>query len=217
MSTEPPPAEASGRPPAAARLTPILVALVVIGLAAGAVAVSRLAAPSAPRPVAASAPIGAPVRLPVGEPAPAVAADGWLNSATLGPAQLRGKVVLYDFWTFGCINCQHTLPYLKAWYRRYATDGLIVLGVHTPEFGYEADPAHVRDYLIREQIRYPVALDPRMTVWNAFGNAYWPAFYLHDRQGHRRWMHIGEGDYGRTEDAIRALLGVDPASPRASR
>ena len=154
--------------------------------------------------------------LPVGGQAPAVRAKGWLNSAVGGGPDLRGKVVLYEFWTFGCVNCRNVLPHVKAWYDRYAADGLVVVGVHTPEFGYEADPQAVADFVRENAIRYPVALDPDGTVWRDFGNRYWPQFFLHDRDGHRRVVRIGEGGYDTTEDAIRALLGVDPGSPRAA-
>jgi thiol-disulfide isomerase/thioredoxin len=203
------------------RFTPVLAALAVLLLGAAAVVASHrvkagtAAGSAVGRSAAADRGIGA-AELPVGDQAPAVRSDRWLNSGPLGPAELTGKVVLYDFWTLGCVNCQHTLPYLKAWHRRYAADGLVVLGIHSPEFGYEADPANVADYVAREQIRYPVALDPDLRVWDAFDNRYWPAFYLHDRQGNRRWSHIGEGDYDQAEDAIRALLGVAPTAPRAA-
>ncbi len=148
-------------------------------------------------------------------PAPPVTSTGWINSAPLTPAKLAGKVVLYDFWTFECINCQHTLPAVKAWYARYAPDGLVIVGVHTPEFEHEKDPAAVSDYVRRNGIDYPVALDPEWTTWRAFGNHYWPAFYLYDRSGSRRYVHFGEGSYDGTEDAIRLLLGVAPDAPRA--
>lgn len=155
--------------------------------------------------------------LPVLAPsAPAVVADGWLNTPPLGPSDLAGKVVLYDFWTFGCINCQHTLPHVKAWYERYARDGLVVLSVHTPEFDYEADPERVAEYVRSNSIAFPVALDPHRRVWRSFENHYWPAFYVHDRAGARRYVHFGEGRYDLTEDVLRALLEVDSSSPRAA-
>lgn len=154
--------------------------------------------------------------LPVGEQAPPVRARQWLNSRPLTSTDLAGKVVLYDFWTFGCINCRHTQPYVQAWHDRYARDGLVVLSIHTPEFGYEADPANVSRYVRENQVTYPVALDPDSAVWDAFGNRYWPQFYLHDRAGHRRLIRIGEGSYASTEDAIRALLGVPASAPRAN-
>ena len=209
-STEPAPRRSG-------RVKPLLAAGAVALLAAGAALVSRqvdAAQVDDARTEAARAVRSA--ELPVGDQAPPVRSDDWLNSAPLRPAQLAGKVVLYDFWTFGCVNCQHTLPYLKAWHQRYADDGLVVIGVHSPEFSHEAVATNVAAYVAHEQIRYPVALDPELTVWSDFANRYWPAYYLHDRQGHRRWSHIGEGDYDQAEDAIRALLGVDPGSPRAT-
>ncbi|MEO8696820.1 MAG: redoxin domain-containing protein [Acidimicrobiales bacterium] len=147
--------------------------------------------------------------------APTVTASGWLNTEPLDARGLEGKVVLYDFWTFGCINCVHTLPHVKAWDQRYRDDGLVVLSIHTPEFSYEADPGNVRRFVADNEIRYPVALDPESVTWRAFANRYWPAFYLHDRGGRRRYQHFGEGAYEQTETIIRALLGVDPSSPRA--
>ncbi|MGB8858756.1 MAG: redoxin domain-containing protein [Ilumatobacteraceae bacterium] len=149
-------------------------------------------------------------------PAPSIEAnDGWLNTTPLTDADLAGKVVLYDFWTFGCINCQHTLPHVTAWQQRYAADGLVILSIHTPEFDYEADAGNVAEFVAGAGIEYPVALDPDRDVWHAWDNHYWPAFYLYDGEGRLRVQHFGEGAYDSTEDAIRALLGVDPDSPRA--
>ena len=123
--------------------------------------------------------------------------------------------MLYDFWTYSCINCVHTLPHVKAWYARYAADGLVVLSIHTPEFEFEADPANVAKFVADNDIEYPVALDPHRDTWRAWDNHYWPAFYLYDRAGARRYVHFGEGRYDETEDELRSLLGVDPSSPRA--
>lgn len=149
-------------------------------------------------------------------PMPSVeSAQGWLNSLPLTDADLRSKVVLVDFWTYGCINCQHTLSHVKAWHARYAPYGLVVLSVHTPEFTFEADPDNVAEFVSREAIEYPVALDPARTVWRAWDNHAWPAFYLYDTAGRLRLVHLGEGRYETTEDAIRVLLGVDPTVPRA--
>jgi thiol-disulfide isomerase/thioredoxin len=188
-----------------------LAAVVVTAVVA--VAVARRV--SSDEVVGASGP-PADVELPVLLPsAPPVQSGKWLNSPPLSPADLDGKVVLYDFWTFGCVNCKHTLPYVKAWYARYAADGLVVLSIHTPEFAYEADPANVSQFVASEGITFPVALDADKVTWRSFGNHYWPAFYLHDREGRRRYVHVGEGSYEVTENAIRALLGVDLASPRA--
>jgi thiol-disulfide isomerase/thioredoxin len=188
-----------------------LVAVVVTS----AVAVTVARRVSSDEVVGASRPptdLDLPVLLPS---APLVHSGQWLNSPPLSATDLDGKVVLYDFWTFGCINCKHTLPYVKAWYARYAADGLVVLSIHTPEFAYEADPTNVSRFIASEGITFPVALDADKVTWRSFANHYWPAFYLHDRAGRRRYVHVGEGSYDVTENAIRALLGVDPASPRA--
>lgn len=200
-----------------------VVAMVAVTAAAGAVVVARRtdaprlgAALGAPTPAPAAA--AAPLPLLGSGPAPDVTAGatGWLNSAPLPPAVLAGKVVLYDFWTFGCVNCQHTLPAVMAWHARYAADGLVVLSIHTPEFASEADPANVAAAVRDQGITYPVALDADRRVWRAFENHYWPAFFLYDRDGRPRYTHVGEGAYATTEDALRALLGVDPTSPRAA-
>ncbi|MFM2078714.1 MAG: hypothetical protein RJA49_2604 [Actinomycetota bacterium] len=149
-------------------------------------------------------------------PVPSIAgASEWLNSPPLRDKDLVGHVVLVDFWTFGCINCQHTLSHVKAWFARYASDGLLLVSVHTPEFAYEAEPANVAEYVRREGISYPVTLDPHRVVWRAWDNHAWPAFYLYDRSGRLRLVHLGEGRYEATEDAIRALLGVEQSSARA--
>jgi cytochrome c biogenesis protein CcdA/thiol-disulfide isomerase/thioredoxin len=130
----------------------------------------------------------------------------WLNSQPLTMRALRGRVVLIDFWTYTCINCLRTLPYVTAWDRRYRHDGLTIVGVHTPEFGFEKDTANVRDAIARNHIRYPVAQDNGYGTWDAWGNQFWPAKYLVDATGQVRYTHFGEGDYGTTESAIRALL-----------
>jgi thiol-disulfide isomerase/thioredoxin len=130
----------------------------------------------------------------------------WLNSSPLSMRSLRGKVVLIDFWTYTCINCLRTLPYVTAWDRRYRDKGLTIVGVHTPEFGFEKDTANVADAIARNHIRYPVAQDNDYGTWNAWGNQFWPAKYLIDATGQVRYTHFGEGDYGTTEAAIRALL-----------
>ena len=149
--------------------------------------------------------------LPVLDPGPApslLVASGWLNSEPLGPDELRGSVVLYDFWTFGCVNCRHTLPALKGWHEAYADSGLVIASIHTPEFSYEAEPANVAEFVADEGIEYPVALDPDKEIWRAFDNHAWPVFYLYDRAGRRRYRHAGEGRYDTTEAAIVSLLEV---------
>jgi len=130
----------------------------------------------------------------------------WLNSPPLTLAGLRGQVVLIDFWTYTCINCIRTLPYLRAWDERYRDRGLTIVGVHTPEFAFEKDEGNVRAAIADSRLRYPVAQDNDFATWSAWGNRYWPAKYLIDATGEVRYTHFGEGDYGATEQAIRALL-----------
>ena len=130
----------------------------------------------------------------------------WLNSPPLSLRRLRGKVVLVDFWTYTCINCLRTLPYLRAWDERYRDRGLVIVGVHTPEFAFEKDTGNVRDAIARSELRYAVAQDNDYGTWDAWGNQYWPAKYLIDATGDVRYAHFGEGDYGATEEAIRSLL-----------
>jgi cytochrome c biogenesis protein CcdA/thiol-disulfide isomerase/thioredoxin len=140
-------------------------------------------------------------------PAPELAGiEAWINSAPLTIASLRGKVVLVEFWTFGCINCQHVQPSVKAWYDRYASAGLVVIGVHTPELSFERDLGNVRDAVAKADIRFPVAFDPAYATWNAYRNSYWPAFFFVDRSGRMRHSHVGEGDYDGSEQVIRELL-----------
>lgn len=130
----------------------------------------------------------------------------WLNSPPLTREQLRGKVVLIDFWTYSCINCLRALPYVKAWAEKYAASGLVVIGVHAPEFAFEKDPANVRRAVRELGVTYPVALDNNFAIWRAFNNQYWPAHYFIDAQGRIRHHHFGEGEYDRSEAVIRQLL-----------
>jgi len=123
-------------------------------------------------------------------------------------AGLRGKVVLIDFWTYSCINCLRALPHVEAWYARYRSRGLVVVGVHTPEFAFEHSLSNVRSATKRYGVHYPVPLDNGYATWNAYANQYWPAEYLIDKRGHVRHAHFGEGEYGHTEQLIRTLLGV---------
>ena len=135
--------------------------------------------------------------------------DAWLNSPPLTMESLRGRVVLVDFWTYGCVNCVHTLPALKRWHERYASQGLVVVGVHTPEFAFERPLDNLRDAVDRYQISYPVAQDNRYATWTAFRNRYWPALYLIDREGRIVFRHFGEGD----EAAVQARIEAELARP----
>jgi thiol-disulfide isomerase/thioredoxin len=133
----------------------------------------------------------------------------WLNTSGGKPltiSHLRGKVVLVDFWTYSCINCQRTLPHIEAWYREYAKYGLVVVGVHTPEFAFEHVVSNVRTESADFGVHYPVAIDDNYDTWNAYDNEYWPADYLIDAQGNVRHVSFGEGDYSTTEQLIRELL-----------
>lgn len=130
----------------------------------------------------------------------------WLNSPPLTMAQLKGKVVLVDFWTFGCINCLHALPHVKQWAAKYADQGLVVIGVHAPEFAYEKDPANVLDAVTKLGITFPVALDNDYAIWRQFNNHYWPANYFIDAEGRVRFHHFGEGAYDMSEKVIQQLL-----------
>jgi thiol-disulfide isomerase/thioredoxin len=132
--------------------------------------------------------------------------DRWHNSPPLTLGQLRGKVVLVDFWTYSCINCIHTIPYVKEWDRKYRDQGLVVVGVHTPEYPFERDAKNVADAIKRFDIRYPVAQDNRYDTWRAYGNEYWPALYLIDANGKVVYTRYGEGGYDKTEAAIRTAL-----------
>ncbi len=150
-------------------------------------------------------------------PAPPLDAKGWINTPPLTASDLRGKVVLYDFWTYSCINCQRTFPYVRSWYDTYRADGLVIVGVHSPEFDFEKVHSNVQDAVKRYDVTWPVALDDDMTIWNEFKNQYWPADYIADKTGEIRYQHFGEGDYDNTENVIRALLGLAASAPRAQK
>ena len=153
--------------------------------------------------------------LPVGPPAPELHAKGWLNSPPLSGRELSGKVVVYDFWTYSCVNCVRTLPWLRAWHERYRDDGLVIVGVHSPEFDFEKDHGNVERAVERLDVTWPVALDDDMAIWADFQNRYWPAKWIADREGRIRYFHAGEGRYAETERVIRALLGVSSSAPLA--
>ncbi len=130
----------------------------------------------------------------------------WLNSPALTPQALRGKVVLVDFWTYSCINCLRALPYVRGWYERYKDHGLVVIGVHAPEFAFEKSPDNVRRAITKLKITYPVALDNDYAIWQSFNNQYWPAHYFIDAEGRIRHHHYGEGEYDESERTLRKLL-----------
>jgi thiol-disulfide isomerase/thioredoxin len=133
-------------------------------------------------------------------------AVAWLNSQPLTPAALRGRVVLVDFWTYTCVNWRRTLPYVRAWADKYKDHGLVVIGVHTPEFSFEHNVDNVRWAVKDMRIGYPVAIDSDYAIWNAFHNEYWPALYIIDAKGHMRHHQFGEGEYGESEKVIQQLL-----------
>ena len=142
-------------------------------------------------------------------PAPEFAGvSEWLNTKPLTMAELKGKVVLVDFWTYSCINCVRTLPYITAWDKKYRDKGLVIIGVHSPEFEFEKNADNVRTALKEHGINYPVAMDNNLSTWQSFNNQYWPAHYLIDRGGNVVYTHFGEGDYDVTENNIRYLLGL---------
>jgi thiol-disulfide isomerase/thioredoxin len=137
--------------------------------------------------------------------------EGWLNTSPLTLAGLRGKVVLVDFWTFSCVNCVRTLPHLKVLYDDYKSDGLVIVGVHSPEFDFEKVQANVAAAVSRLGVTWPVAIDSAMATWNAYQNQYWPAEYLLDQQGRIAYTNFGEGEYAQTDAAVATLLGVRQA------
>jgi thiol-disulfide isomerase/thioredoxin len=140
-------------------------------------------------------------------PAPELTNKVWLNTtAPLKLADLHGKVVGLEMWTFACINCQHVMPHLKSWYAAYKDQGFLIIGNHYPEFSEEADLANLKSAVSRDGIEYPVAQDNDGETWNAYHNNYWPALYLIDKRGHIRYVHFGEGAYDEIENNIKSLL-----------
>jgi thiol-disulfide isomerase/thioredoxin len=160
-----------------------------------------------PRPIAQNKKDEAPELKSMGAAPEFTGIEKWLNSDPLTMEQLRGKVVLVDFWTYSCINCIRTLPYVTKWYETYKDQGLVIVGVHTPEFAFEKETKNVQTAIERYKINYPVAQDNDFATWNAYNNRFWPAHYLIDQQGQIVYTHFGEGKYAETENAIRALLG----------
>jgi cytochrome c biogenesis protein CcdA/thiol-disulfide isomerase/thioredoxin len=189
-------------PDAAARNGPAMSAVTPGGApdAAGDVAPSEAGAAG----LGGAGPVSAP---PIEGAMPGLAgATAWLNSPPLTAESLRGKVVLVDFWTYSCINCLRSLPYVKAWYAKYKDHGLVIVGVHSPEFAFEKDAANVARAVKDLDVRYPVALDNNYAIWRRFDNHYWPAHYFVDAQGRMRGHHFGEGEYAQTEQILRQLL-----------
>ncbi len=146
------------------------------------------------------------VQAAVGMKAPDISSPIWLNSAPLHMAQLKGKVVMVEFWTFGCYNCRNIEPYVKQWQEKYVDQGLVVIGVHSPEFSHERNVENVRRYLKEHEIRFAVPIDNDFSTWNNYGNRYWPALYLIDKKGIVRYIRVGEGGYRETERQIQSLL-----------
>jgi thiol-disulfide isomerase/thioredoxin len=149
----------------------------------------------------------AAIHLPMEGELPSLSgATAWLNSQPLSAADLRGKVVLFDFWTYTCINWLRTLPYVRAWAEKYKEHGVVVIGVHTPEFSFEHDLDNVRRAVMDMKVEYPIAIDNDYAIWSAFENHYWPALYLVDAQGHIRYHHFGEGAYEQSEMMLQHVL-----------
>lgn len=174
--------------------------LLAVAVTASVAALAFVATPSIGEGMAASSPAAT-------RSAPAFQGiDNWLNTQPLQMEALRGKVVLVDFWTFACVNCLNHLPYVQDWHEKYKDKGLVVVGVHTPEFPFEKSTKNVQDAIRRLKIKHAVAQDNSFATWKAFNNRYWPAIYLIDKQGQIVYSHFGEGSYAETESKIQALL-----------
>jgi len=142
----------------------------------------------------------------VGKKAPEISEGDWINSTPLALSDLRGKVVLLEFWTYGCINCRNTLPFMKSVHAKYKTRGLAIIGVHTPEFDQEKQLPNVRRRTAALGIEYPVVTDNAYRTWSTYNQRYWPVMYVIDKKGVIRYVHIGEGEYRQTEEVIQTLL-----------
>ncbi|MCI0560515.1 MAG: redoxin family protein [Nitrososphaera sp.] len=138
--------------------------------------------------------------------APDFASQTWLNTSPLNLDRLKGRVLLVEFWTYGCVNCRNVEPYVKKWHNQYANEGLVIVAVHTPEFESEKDIENVKRYLRQHEIFYPVLIDNDLATWQAYGNRAWPTLYLIDKRGVIRHVHVGEGGYKETEHALQTLL-----------
>ena len=142
----------------------------------------------------------------VGQKAPEILSPFWINSEPKTLASLKGKVVMVEFWTFGCYNCRNVEPQIKKWHHSFSDKGLVIIGVHSPEFSFEKDIEAVKHYVKKNAVPYPIAIDNTFTIWNHFKNRYWPALYLIDKKGVIRYIRIGEGGYKKTEEMIIKLL-----------
>ena len=192
----------------------LMMTSVVLGACAGSIGPQAAPIGSSPSrnptPIESAATPGFRAALPDLGEAPELLNEVWLNTnRPLRLADLRGRVVLLDMWTFGCINCRNVIPSLRDWHTKYADQGLVVIGNHFPEFDYERDLRNLTDALQQLNIPYAVAQDNDGSTWRAYGARYWPSLFLIDKRGHLRYTHIGEGAYGETEQAIRDLLKED--------
>ncbi len=187
--------------------------LALVAVAAGAVYVATNTDPSS---VGGTRTVSAASDLPVlADQVPSLDGNkGWLDSPPLAASDLLGKVVIYDFWTYSCVNCVRTIPHLQELYAAYHPLGLEIVGIHSPEFDFEKDHDNVQRAIGELGVTWPVVLDDDMNVWKSFGNQYWPAEYLADQKGQVRSVHFGEGDYSQKEDEVRALLNVPASTPR---
>ena len=176
----------------------IVVGIVIVGASIYATGLTKLLL----------SPFGSSAEYKISESAaaPELAAGDWINSEPQKLKELRGRVVLVEFWTFGCINCRNTLPFIKGWHDRYRDQGLTVIGVHSPEFEEERKVENLRRQVVSLGIRYPVVSDNDCETWNAYKVEAWPTTFLLDKQGRIRWRHVGEGDYDEAERQIQKLL-----------
>ena len=189
---------------------------ITLGVVVAAIAVIVVVTVLRPASPPASGSTGTGALYPVSQRAAApnfTGLDGWVNTAPLTLTQLHGRVVLIDFWTFSCVNCVRTIPHLQQLNAAYKGDGLVIVGVHSPEFDFEKSPANVRAAVQRLGVTWPVAIDSQMATWDAYQNQYWPAEYLLDQQGRIAYTSFGEGDYDATSKAVAALLSVHQAPP----
>jgi len=157
-----------------------------------------------------SLPYASVIHAQIGIPAPNIGNEVWLNSAPQRLKDLRGKVVMVEFWTFGCYNCRNIEPYVKEWHAKYADQGLVVIAIHSPEFTYERSTDNVKEYIEEHAIPYAVPIDNNFETWRNYRNRYWPTLYLIDKQGIIQYVKIGEGGYAETDRQLRRLLAEEP-------